>query len=176
MSDETSTSRRGFGYLALIAAAVIGLVGGGLASTAFGHGMGPGLMGFGHRGHWGDHGRHGPITPAEAKEHASRMVEHLAWAIDATAEQKAQLTQIAEGLVNDLLPVHQKLEAAHGRIAALLRAPKTDRVALEALRAEHIALADDVSKRIAQGVADAADVLTPQQRAKLAEHMQSFDR
>jgi hypothetical protein len=31
-------------------------------------------------------------------------------------------------------------------------------------------MADDVSKRITQGLADAADVLTPQQRTKLAEH------
>jgi Spy/CpxP family protein refolding chaperone len=51
-----------------------------------------------------------------------------------------------------------------------LRQPKTDRAALEALRAEHLALADDVSKRLAAGLADAADVLTPEQRAKLAAH------
>ena len=41
---------------------------------------------------------------------------------------------------------------------------------LEALRVEHLALADEVSKKITAGLADAADVLTPEQRAKLARH------
>jgi Spy/CpxP family protein refolding chaperone len=98
------------------------------------------------------------------------MAGHLAWAVDATAEQKKQLTAIATQIATDLIPAHEKMRAARGRIVALLRAPKTDRAALEALRAEHLALADDVSKRIAQGLADAADVLTPQQREKLAGH------
>lgn len=165
MSEQTNTSRRRFGFAALIAAALVGLVGGGLASTAFGSG----LVGGGFR-HWGGHHMHGPMDPADAKQHAARMVEHLGWAIDATAEQKQKLTVIATAMVNDLLPVHQKMHAAKGRFAQLLRQPKTDRAALEALRAEHVALADDVSKRLAQGLADAADVLTPEQRAKLAAH------
>lgn len=167
MSEQTNTSRRGFGYVALVVAALIGLVGGGLASAAVGAGpMGGGFRHFGgmHRGH------HGPMDPARAKEHAEHMVGHLAWAIDANDAQKKQLTEIATAMVNDLIPAHQKLHAARGRIVALLRAPKTDRAALEALRAEHLALADDVSKRVAQGLADAADVLTPQQREKLAGH------
>lgn len=169
MSEQTNTSRRGFGYAALVVAALIGLVGGGLASAAIGGPMGGGFRHFGHFG--GMHrGHDGPIDPARAKEHAEHMVGHLAWAIDANDAQKKQLTAIATAMVNDLIPVHQKLHAARGRIVALLRAPKTDRAALEALRAEHLALADDVSKRVAQGLADAADVLTPQQREKLAGH------
>lgn len=167
MSEQTNTSRRGFGYVALVVAAFIGLIGGGLASAAVGHGgMGGGLRHFGgmHRGH------HGPMDPAHAKERAGHMAGHLAWAVDATAEQKKQLTAIATQIATDLIPAHEKMRAARGRIVALLRAPKTDRAALEALRAEHLALADDVSKRIAQGLADAADVLTPQQREKLAGH------
>jgi Spy/CpxP family protein refolding chaperone len=169
MTDQTNTSRRGFGFAALIVAGLVGLVGGGLASAAVGHGvMGGGFRHFGGMHYRGGH--HGPMDPARAKEHAEHMVGHLAWAIDATAEQKKQLTVIATAMVNDLIPAHQKMHAAKGRIVALLRAPKTDRAALEALRAEHLALADDVSKRLAQGLADAADVLTPQQREKLAAH------
>jgi Spy/CpxP family protein refolding chaperone len=165
MSEQTNTSRRRFGFAALIAAALVGLVGGGLATTAFGHG----IVGGGFR-HWGGHDMRGPIDPAHAREHAQRVVEHLAWAIDATPEQKDKLTAIATGMANDLLPAHQKMRAARGRFAQLLRQPKTDRAALEALRAEHVALADDVSRRLAAGLADAADVLTPEQRAKLAAH------
>ena len=165
MSEQTNSTRR-FGFAALVAAAIVGVVGGGMATTAFGHGMGPG-MGMHH---WGGGHHRGPMDPAEAKEHAARMVGHLAWAIDATPEQKQKLTAIAEGMVTDLIPAHEKMRAAKGRIVELLRQSKTDRTALESLRAEHIALADDVSKRLAQGMADAADVLTPAQRAKLAQH------
>lgn len=166
MSDSTDApSRRRFGFAALFVAALVGLVGGGLAGTAFGH------SGFGrHFGHWGGHHRHGPVDAAHAQEHAAHMVGRLAWAVDATPEQKQKLTVIANGLVKDLLPVHEKMQAARARAVQLLRAPQTDRAALEALRAEQIALADDVSKRVAQGLADAADVLTPQQRTKLADH------
>jgi Spy/CpxP family protein refolding chaperone len=167
MSDETNAPRRRrFGFAALIAAALVGLVGGGFATTAFGNNIA--AAGFRH---WaaGQHHR-GPMDPAQAKERAEHMVGHLAWAIDATPEQKKQLTVIATGMMNDLLPVRDRMHAAKGRIVALLRQPKTDRAALESLRAEHLAMADDVSKRITQGLADAADVLTPQQRTKLAEH------
>ncbi len=164
MTETPNKTRRGFGFAALMAAGLLGLVGGGLASTAVGHGMGGG--GFG--GHWGHH--RGPMDPAQAKERAAHVVERFAWVIDATPDQKQKLTTIATSMVSDLVPAHEKMRAARGRLAALLRQPKTDRAALEAIRVEHVALADDVSKRIAQGMADAADVLTPAQRTKLAAH------
>lgn len=164
MTDETKPVRRGFGYAALVAAVLFGAVGGGVATQAIGHGgFGPGM----HR--WGGHGD-GPMDPAHAQEHAERVVGHLAWAIDATPDQKQKLTAIAVAMIKDLAPTHQKMHAARDRAVQLLRQPKTDRAALEALRAEQIATADEVSKRLAQGLADAADVLTPEQRAKLASH------
>lgn len=165
MSDETKPVRRGFGYAALVAAVLFGAVGGGVASQAIGHGFGgPGM----HR--WGGPGGHGPMDPAHAQEHAERMVGHLAWAVDATPDQKQKLTAIAVQMVKDLGPTQQKMQAARARAVELLRQPKTDRAALESLRAEQIATADEVSKRLAQGLADAADVLTPEQRTKLASH------
>jgi periplasmic protein CpxP/Spy len=172
MSEQTSTPRR-FGFAAIFVAAVLGLIGGGFATVAAGHafggppGFGMGMGGFGHwRGHRGMEG--GPIDAEHAKRHAERMVDHLAWAVDATAEQKQKLTQIADGIAADMLPLHQKLHAAHERAVQLLRDPKTDRAALEAFRVEQMALAEEASKRLTQGIADAADVLTPAQRAKLA--------
>jgi len=54
----------------------------------------------------------------------------------------------------------------------LLSAPAIDRAAIERLRAEQIQGADAVSKRMAQAFADAAEVLTPDQRKKIAERMQ----
>ena len=111
----------------------------------------------------GDH-----MDPGEQQEHIQRMVGMLSWKVDATAEQKQKLTAIAAAAVKELEPYHQKFFDAHKRVHDLLVQPKTDRVALEALRAEQIASADEASKKLVQFLADAADVLTPEQRAKLA--------
>jgi Spy/CpxP family protein refolding chaperone len=98
------------------------------------------------------------------------MVDRFAWHVDATAEQKQKLTVIAQALAADMQPLHQKMREAHKRGIDLLRQPTVDRAAVEAFRAEQIAAADTASKRLAQALADAADVLTPEQRAKLAQH------
>ena len=160
MSDETNAPRKGFGYLAIFVTLVLGLVIGGVATTAAAmhHMHGWGGHGGGHRGMDGKH----------AQEHVQRMVGFLAWKVDATAEQKQKLTAIAEKMAKEIEPVHQKIFAAHKRAHELLLQPTTDRAALETLRAEQIVLADDVSKKLVQALADAADVLTPDQRTKLA--------
>ena len=44
-------------------------------------------------------------------------------------------------------------------------------LAIESFRAEQLALADAASKRIAQALGDAAEVLTPEQRRKIDEHL-----
>jgi len=56
----------------------------------------------------------------------------------------------------------------------LLAAPTIDRAAIEKLRAEQITLADASSKRMTQALADAGEVLNPEQRKKLAERMQKM--
>ena len=52
-----------------------------------------------------------------------------------------------------------------------MTAPTVDRTAIERLRAEQIGLAETASKRIAQALADAAEVLSPEQRRKVADWM-----
>ena len=172
MTDETKPTRRGFGYAALIGAALVGLVGGGLATSAMGHGgFGPRHWGGGHHGGgWGHHRMHGPMSPEQAKDRAAHMVERFAWHVNATAEQKQKLTAIAQSLATDMQPLHQKMREMRKRGIELLRQPTVDRAAVEAFRAEQIASADAASKRLAQALTDAAEVLTPEQRAKLAQH------
>ncbi len=164
MSEETPSRRQRFGFVALFVTLILGVIGGGIATVAFAHGHGMGM----HR--WGGHHRmHEPMTAERAQNHAQHMVGYLSWSVDATAEQKQKLTAIASTIAKELIPVHEKIGAAHKRAHELLLQPKTDRVALEALRAEQIVLADEVSKKVTQALADAADVLTPEQRTKLAQ-------
>ena len=167
MADEQQPAKgKRFGFVALFLVLFLGVLGGGLAvaGVAAHH-----MHGMGGWGGWGGHHRmHGDMDDGHAQEHVQRMVGMLAWKVDATAEQKQKLTAIAQSVVKEIEPFHRKFRDAHKKVHELLLQPTTDRAALEALRAEQIATADEVSKKMVQALADAADVLTPEQRAKLA--------
>jgi Spy/CpxP family protein refolding chaperone len=108
----------------------------------------------------------GPLTPEQVESRVDRGIRHAAIELDATPEQLEKLRAIAKGAVKDLMPMREKAQAARARAAELLTQPKVDRSAIEAFRAEQLALADAASKRFAQAVTDAAEVLTPEQRQK----------
>ncbi len=173
MTDHTNTQasapdrtppRRGRGALLLVVVALAAGLGGGALSRAFGHGFGW------HHGGWGP-----PATEAQAEDRIERMTKHLAIELDASPEQQAKIAAIGKAAVGDLWPMREKAHAARGRAIALLTGPNVDRNAVEQLRLEQIALADAASKRIAQALADASDVLTPEQRKKIADWMPLLD-
>jgi periplasmic protein CpxP/Spy len=112
---------------------------------------------------------HGPLTPAQVEDRVDRGIRHAGIELDATPEQQEKLRAIAREAVKDLLPMRQKAQVARERAAELLTQPKVDRAAIEAFRAEQLGLADAASKRFAQAIADAAEVLTPEQRQKANE-------
>jgi periplasmic protein CpxP/Spy len=115
---------------------------------------------------------HGPLSPAEIEDRVDRGIRHAAIELDATPEQQEKLRAIAKAAVKDLLPMREKAQSARARAAELLTQPKVDRAAIEAFRAEQLALADAASKRFAQAVGDAAEVLTPEQRQKVHEFIE----
>ena len=159
--EQTNLKRRFLRGAAITA--VVGALAAGFGGHAWSHG-GPGGM---HRGFMG-----GSQDPAKADERIERMVKHFAVEVDATADQQAKLTAIAKGAARDLRPMREKVRDARKRGMALLAAPTIDRAAIERLRAEQMQAADALSKRRSQAFADAAEVLTPDQRKKLAERMQ----
>ena len=112
---------------------------------------------------------HGDMDPAHAADRMERMISHRV--PDATADQKARLSAIAKAAMTDLKPIGVKIRAARAESARLLTQQSIDRAALERVRAETSSLNDARSKRMTQAFADAAEVLTPAQRAKIAEHM-----
>lgn len=151
------------------------------SGPGFGRGMGPGFgsgNGGGEGPGWRQGGRPGffgggPIDPARAEARVDRMVRHLAVELGANADQQEKLSVIAKGLVKDVLPVREKMQAARQQARDLLTAQTIDRAALEKLRADQIATHDATSKRVVQALADAADVLTPDQRTKLKDFLSS---
>jgi protein CpxP len=129
-------------------------------SNPFGYGSGW----HGARGHFG-----APLDPAQIEDRADRMVRHLSIELDATNEQQEKLRGIMRGMLKDVLPARERAEAARRQARELLTATTIDRGAMEKLRADQIALADTVSKRITQALGDAAEILSPEQRRKLAD-------
>jgi Spy/CpxP family protein refolding chaperone len=137
----------------------------GIATLIGGLAAGIGLKAFAH-------GRYrGPIDPAELEERLDRMLKHFYVEIDATEEQKQRLAPIVKDTVKDLMPMRDRLRAARGQAIELLSGDSIDPAAIESLRAEHLRLADDASRRLARGIAEAAEVLTPAQRKELAAHI-----
>ena len=117
-----------------------------------------------------------PIPPSgpgagDAQQWSERRIERLVQAVGGTPEQKAKLTQLASSAMQDMQPLREQHRAARKKGMALLAAPTVDRSALEQLRAQQMGLADSMSKRLLQHLADAADVLTPAQRSNLVERM-----
>jgi len=106
--------------------------------------------------------------PAKRDAQVEHGVKRFASRVDATPEQQQKLTAIAKDAAKDIAPMREKLHSAGKQALAITSAPTIDRAAMERLRAEQVALADSVSKRITQAFADAAEVLTPEQRQKVA--------
>lgn len=157
---------RGFRFgrvLFVVAIAAAAGFAGGYAGKSFAHGP------FGQRG-----GISSALDPAQMDERVERMVKHFAVEVDATPEQKDKLTAVARDLARDIAPLRGKMKEARTQGIELMAAPTLDRAAIEKLRTEQIALADISSKRVTQALADAAEVLTPDQRRKLAERAQKF--
>lgn len=134
----------------------------GATGVAAANGAG-GLHGMHGRGH------HGPVDAATMARIIDKMIEKVA--PDATAQQKVRLAEIAKSAHTDIAPIRAQLREGHKKAHELLMQPVVDRVALESLRAENMQRMDALSKRMLGAVADAADILTPEQRARFHQHM-----
>lgn len=97
-----------------------------------------------------------------------RMLSHL----DATAAQKDQIRKIADAAEPELKALRDQGQALHEQGLKLWAAPKLDAQAAEQLRQKMSAHHDQMSQRMLKLMLDVGQVLTPEQRAKMAQHMQ----
>jgi|ERR1051325_10491383 Spy/CpxP family protein refolding chaperone len=102
------------------------------------------------------------------------MVRFMLSGVDATDAQQTKIADIAKSAISELRILREKHTDGHKAVAALLSQPNIDRAAIDSLRAEQIQLADAASRRIAQALADAAEVLTVGQRAVVVDRVQQF--
>ena len=135
-----------------------------------------GAMGFGGHGHGhgpgGWHGGMGDMDPAVMAKRIDARVAYMLAEIDATPEQRERIAKILKGLANDMQQNRQRHVQARQQSLELLAAPTIDRAQLEKLRVEQMQLGDVTSRRMLQAMMDGAEVLSPEQRAKLIERWQ----
>lgn len=143
------------------------LIGGsfaGVGATIYAHAI-PHGFGGGHCGL-------GVSDPETAMRCVESMTRVALSQINASEAQQTKIAGIVRTTMSDLQPLRDKHFEAHGASAALLSQPSIDRAALESLRAEQMQLAESASRRIVQALAEAAEVLTPEQRGALIERVQ----
>lgn len=157
--EPHSKYRRRFWKRAALFAAVgsvFAVVGAKVMAHGHGHGFGPG----------GD--------PEMMRKMGETGLRHMLSRAGASDVQQAKVVAIMDAAFRDLQPMREQHLAARKALAELMARPTVDRAGLEAIRAEQIRLAETASRRMTQAMADSAEVLTPEQRAKLAERMKQF--
>ena len=130
--------------------------------------------GFSSGWNGGDHKRFADWSDADIEARIERMVKHVAIEIDATLEQQEKITALVTAAAKDLKPVHDRMRATGKEIHDLLLADTIDRTALETLRAERLADAEQISKDLVSALADVAEILSLEQRKVLNERIEQF--
>lgn len=127
------------------------------------------------RGHKrGGHGGFANLSDAEIESKITRFVRHAGIEIDATPEQEAQIVALLTPVALNMKSKRGEMRATGEELHALLSAPTIDRAAVEQLRTEKLAEADQISKEWLDAIVDVAMVLTAEQRQVLEERIEEF--
>lgn len=154
--------RRWYGIPALAGVLAVGIGTAGVVATqALGH--------DGQFGGWRGGGHADMRNPADMEKNIERGIRHLAVEIDATAEQQAQLVELAKTTAKDLHAFRDMMHGEAEELASLLTQSTVDRAAIETFRAEKMAELDQLTSRLADAAVKAGEILTPEQRGKIAK-------
>ena len=84
-------------------------------------------------------------------DHIDHRVKYMLSEVDATADQKAQVTSILQSAARDVHALKDQHVSAHKQLHEILSAETIDRARLETVRADQIRLADEASQRFVSG-------------------------
>ena len=152
---------------ALVAVFAVGALGGGalvMATDAWSHG---GRWG-GMKGHHGD--------PAAWTERMRERALFLLDRVDATDEQRTAVSEIIGETGGELAGTVGEHRALRREWLAELERPDLDAGALEDLRARHVALMDDKSRKALDVLVRVGSVLTAEQRSELVSMLSRHRR
>ncbi len=109
-------------------------------------------------------------TQEEFRQRFEKITDKTLKKLDATDEQKAKIRPIADDLANALWGFREEHRAIRDRFVKAFEAQKVDPAEISKIRTDALALADKASARFTESLVKAAEVLTPEQRGKLASH------
>jgi periplasmic protein CpxP/Spy len=98
-----------------------------------------------------------------------RFLERMFDTVNATPDQRTQITRIMEAARTDMKAQGEARRALHQQSQAIFTQPTVDARAAEAVRQQMMAQHDQASKRMLQARLDISRVLTPEQRKLLAD-------
>lgn len=150
------TPRRRFTAAAIVVSVLVAIGG----TLAYAHSNG------------GQHGAMAGHSPNRHLEHVQAMLTK----IGATGAQKSQIEGLLKPALDEMKTAHESHSAAFRQFHEAITAPSIDRARLEALRAGQLKSIDDASKRLVTAISDAAEVLSPDQRAALAAEIEKHHR
>jgi len=153
----------------LTAALIVGAVAG-MASSAWGQSESAGR---------GGHGAAMPFGAGlfmGAPQRVTRGVDRLLEGLHATEAQRTQILQIAQAASADLQAQHEAGRGLFERHLQVLTAPVVDPTAAEQLRQQMLGHHDQVTHRMLQALVQISQVLTPEQRATLAQRLKDRPR
>ena len=145
-------------------AAIIGI--GAVAQSAGGDGEG---RGWGMHRMMGDHGKGGHGRGGMENRLGGVLTD-----IGASQEQADKIKTLLQQARTDMQPLRDGMQESRGELVTLLAAPTIDAAAVEKLRTDRVAEMDEASKKAVASIVEAANVLTPEQRAKLATELENF--
>ena len=128
----------------------------------------------GETGGW--HGRHGRWLqhahgPQAMRDHMQVGVKWALRSVDASEEQQQRVAAILTGALDDAAKLHDRHKENRESFAAALAGSTVDRAALETARKAEVAVAEEASLLLTRTLADAAEVLTPEQRQARLDHV-----
>lgn len=100
-----------------------------------------------------------------------RMIERMLDSVNATEAQRSQIRQITDAARKDMQSQHDAGRSLRDEALQLFTQPTVDARAAEAVRQKMLAQHEAGSKRAMQAMLDISRVLTPEQRASLADKL-----
>jgi Spy/CpxP family protein refolding chaperone len=125
------------------------------------------IAGFG--GHWGGHHGKGSASLGQMQEHVEDRLEWVLGALDTSDEQSTQIKFITKDLVSNLYPLKDQHRANKRSFMEQLSSETPDAAVLEDLRRQELQLADVASAQVLAALLKSNDVLTSEQREKIAK-------
>lgn len=123
--------------------------------------------GHGPGGSW----RQGAYDPDMVQARIEFATDWMLSRVDASDEQRQQVKAIVQATVQELAPMREQHHQNKQTMLLSLTQPTINRTALGDIRRAELQLAETASERLVAALADVAEVLTPEQRTRLAEFM-----